>query len=126
MKRILVALGLLAAPLAAAPMVQPQPAAAALTVSKLGDLSDMRKIISDTLDLVEAGKNKEAAARITEYETAWDHNEKRLRALDTETWRKLDEASDVALSTVRYPSTTPDEMKADLKALIALLDNPAL
>lgn len=99
---------------------------AATTLSKLGDLSEMRTIVGDTLTLVEAGKITDAVKRITAYETAWDHNAKKLRKLDTETWRKLDDASDVALSTVRYPSATPAEMKTDLAALIALLDNPAL
>lgn len=126
MKKLLLALGLLSASMAAPAIVQIQPAMAATVLSKLGDLSDMRKIVSDTLALVEAGKTDDAAKRITDYETAWDHNQKKLRPLDTETWRKLDEASDVALSTVRYPSATPAEMKTDLAALIALLDNPAL
>ena len=84
----------------------------------------MRRIVTDTLALVEAGKTQDAVKRITDYETAWDQNEAKLRALDTVTWRKLDEVSDTALSTVRYPSATVDDMKNDLSALIALLDNP--
>ena len=107
-------------------MILVQPAMAATTLSKLGDLSGMRKIVADTLVLVEAGKTQDAVKRITDYETAWDHNAKKLRKLDSATWRKLDEASDVALSTVRYPSASPDEMKKDLSDLIAVLDNPSL
>ena len=86
----------------------------------------MRRIVADTLALVEAGKIQDAATRITEYETVWDQNEAKLRVLDTVTWRKLDDASNAALSTVSYPSATPDDMKKDLSALIALLDNPGL
>ncbi len=126
MKKLLIALGLLTAPMTAPVVMQVQPVMAATTLSKLGDLSEMRTIVGDTLTLVEAGKITDAVKRITAYETAWDHNAKKLRKLDTETWRKLDDASDVALSTVRYPSATPAEMKTDLAALIALLDNPAL
>ena len=126
MKKLLVSLALLVSPIAATSIIAAQPSMAATTVSKLGDLSDMRQIIADTLALVEAGKLQDAIKRITEFETTWDHNEKQMRKLDTVTWRKLDEQSDVALSTVRYPSATPDEMKKDLSDLIALLDNPSL
>lgn len=126
MKKILIALGLLTSSIAVPAVMQVQPVIAAATLSKLGDLSGMRKFVADTLVLVEAGKTQEAVKRITAYETAWDHNEKKLRKLDSATWRKLDKASDVALSTVRYPSATPDEMKKDLSDLISVLDNPNL
>ena len=126
MKKLLIALGLLTSSIAVPAVMQVQPVMAAATLSKLGDLSNMRRIVADTLTLVEAGKTQEAVKRITEFETAWDHNAKKLRKLDTQTWRKLDEASDLALSTVRYPSATPDEMKKDLSDLIAVLDNPSL
>ncbi len=120
------AMGLLTSSIAAPAIIQVQPAMAATTLSKLGDLSGMRKIVADTLALVEAGKTQDAVKRINDYETAWDQSAKKLRKLDTETWRKIDDASDVALSTVRYPSATPDEMKKDLSDLIAVLDNPSL
>lgn len=126
MKKLLIVLGLLTSSIAMPAVMQVEPAMAAATLSKLGDLSGMREIVADTLTLVEAGKTQDAVKRITEFETAWDHNEKKLRKLDTETWRKIDEASDVALSTVRYPSATPDDMKKDLSDLIAVLDNPIL
>ena len=126
MKKLLMAIGLLTSSITMPMLMQGQPVMAAATLSKLGDLSGMRRIVTDTLALVEAGKSQDAVKRITDYETAWDHNAKKLRKLDSATWRKLDEASDVALSTVRYPSATPDEMKKDLSDLIAVLDNPNL
>ncbi len=126
MKKLLMTLALFATPIAASTVVALQPAMAATTISKLGDLSTMRKIVADTLGLVEAGKTQDAVKRITEFETEWDHNEKKLRKLDTQMWRKLDEQSDVALSTVRYPASTPDEMKRDLSDFIKMLDNPNL
>lgn len=126
LKKLLMALALFAAPTAAGTVVAVQPSLAATTISKLGDLSDMQKIVADTLALVEAGKTAEAELRIADYEKAWDANESKLRKLDTETWRKLDDMSDVALSTVRYPTSTTDEKKKDLSDLIRLLDNPML
>ena len=126
MKKLLMTLALFAAPTVASTVMAVQPSLAATTISKLGDLTDMQKIVADTLALVEAGKTAEAELRIADYEKAWDANESKLRKLDTETWRKLDDMSDVALSTVRYPTSTTDEKKKDLSDLIRLLDNPML
>ena len=126
MKRLLFAITLVLLPAASLTLLPINSAVAAVTVSKIGDLSALRKIVADTLVLVKAGNTKAAIERITAYETAWDKNASKLKKQDKTTWVKLDEASDVALSTVRYPSATPAEMQKDLSALIALLDNPSL
>lgn len=126
MKRIIVAVSLALLPISGLTFLPELSTAAAATDSKLGDLSPMRKIVADTLDLVKAHKIKAAVKRITDYETAWDMNQSKLEKLDKATWTKLDEASDIALSSVRYPSATPEEMQRDLSALLALLDNPSL
>ena len=125
MKKLALALAVLAFPVVSiSPVTVPQSFAAA-AISKLGDLSAMREIVSDTLKMVEAGDAKGAVKRITDFETTWDENASRLRKLDSKTWRKIDEAADVALSTVRYASATADEKRKDLADLIAVLDNPS-
>jgi hypothetical protein len=124
LKKLFLALAIVALPAAISTALPFEPAFAAAPSSKLGDLTAMRKIVADTLTLVNSGDITSAVKRITDFETAWDKNAKRLRKLDAKTWKKLDQASDVALSTVRYPSATPDEMKKDLGDLIAVLDNP--
>jgi hypothetical protein len=124
MRRLLFAAALLTMPVTVLTLTPVTSAIAATTISKLGDLSSMRKIVADTLDLVKAGNIKAAVQRITDYETAWDKNQAKLQKRDKATWTKLDEASDIALSSVRYPSATPEEMQRDLSSLIALLDNP--
>lgn len=106
-----------------APTIAP-PAFGATRLSRLGDLTPMRVIIADTLSLVDVGDIKGAIKRITEFEATWDKNASRLKKLDVRTWKKLDGASDVALSTVRYPTATQDEMKKDVGDLLNLLDNP--
>lgn len=126
MKKTLLALALMGLPMASTSFVATQSALAATTQTKLGDLTAMRKIVADTLTLVESGNIKGAVKRITEFETAWDKSAKRLKKLDSTSWTKLDDASDIALSTVRYPSATPTEMKKDLADLIAAFDNPNL
>ncbi len=124
MKKLFLILTLAALPLVSGSNFVVQPAYAAIKTSKLGDLSALSKIVSDTLNLVNAGDIKSAIKRVTEFETAWDANAGRLQKLDKKSWKKIDGASDVALSTVRYPSATPDEMKKDLSDLIAVLNNP--
>ena len=125
MKKLLLALTFLTMPIIATSFGV-QNVYAAATLSKLGDLSAMRKIVADTLVLVNANDIKGAVKRITEYETAWDKNTARLKKLDTKTWQVIDEASDTAISTVRYALAKPDEKKKDLADLISALDNPAL
>lgn len=98
---------------------------ATTTLTKLGDLSSMRKIVSDALSLVNTGDMKGAVKRVTEFETAWDANAARLRKLDSKIWGKIDEAADVALSTVRYSSATAEEKQKDLTDLISVLDDPS-
>ena len=126
MKKLFLTLALFAAPIAAMTFVNVQPSQAAAKLSKLGDLSAMRVIVADTLKLVDAGDIKGAVKRVTAFESAWDKNAAKLKKRDAKLWHKLDVASDVALSTVRYPSATPDEMKKDLGDLLATLDNPGL
>ena len=124
MKKILLAFTLIALPIAGASNFFAPPVYAATKVSKLGDLSAMSTIVADTLKLVNAGDIKGAIKRVTEFETAWDKNAARLQKLDKKSWKLIDGASDVALSTVRYPSATPAEMKTDLASLIVALNNP--
>lgn len=124
MKKLLLILMIAATPAATLALFVAQPAYATSQVSKLGDLTPMRVIIADTLTLVNSGDIKGAIKRITEFETAWDKNASRLKKLDAKAWKKLDGASDVALSTVRYPSATQEEMKKDVGDLLNLLDNP--
>ena len=124
LKKLALVFALSMLPFAANALVTVEPSVAAPAASKLGDLSSMRSVVADTLTLVNANNTRSAIKRITEFETAWDKNAKRLKKLDPKAWKKLDEASDVALSTVRYPSATAEEMKKDLSDLIAALDNP--
>jgi glycine cleavage system pyridoxal-binding protein P len=126
LKKTLLALALMGLPVVSTSLFATHSAMAATMQTKLGDLTAMRKIVADTLTLVDAGNIKGAVKRITDFETAWDKNAKRLKKLDSKSWTKLDDASDVALSTVRYPSATSTEMKKDLADLIAALDNPNL
>lgn len=97
MKKLLIALALLFIPVAAAPwLISPSYAAASAT--ELGDLSALRTIAADTLDLLTKSKMADATARIADFEAAWDADASRLRALSSDKWGVIDGASDVAIT----------------------------
>ena len=125
MNKILIALALLSMPVAAAPWLI-TPSFAAATATELGDLSALRTIASDTLDLVAKGDMTAASARITDFETAWDSDASRLRALSSDKWGVIDDASDAAIASVRTNAPVASDATAAVAALIAALDNPSM
>ena len=88
-------------------------------IGPLGDLSAFRVILEDTLALVNSGKTKAAATRITTFESLWDKEASTLGAKDRTKWRTLDVASDESLGAVRSSTATK---AASVKALQNLLD----
>jgi hypothetical protein len=125
MKKLLLAMALLAMPVLPFATVA-TPAFAATTANPLGDLSALRAIVSDTSHLAAAGDLTKAATRITDFESAWDADASKLRALSTDNWGVIDDASDAALAVLRAPKPTASDVDTTLKALLAALDNPTL
>ncbi|MUL77830.1 hypothetical protein [Mycolicibacterium sp. CBMA 226] len=106
---------------------EPGPTAAAATVApgRIGvfpatDIAHFRNVVQDTLVKVNAGDQAGARSRITDLETAWDHDQDRLQAMDPNTWTALDHEIDAALKSVRSSSPSADDEK---RALTTLLDN---
>jgi Repeat of Unknown Function (DUF347) len=106
---------------------EPGPTAAAATVAPgrisvfpATDIAHFRNVVQDTLVKVNAGDQAGARSRITDLETAWDHDQDRLQALDPDTWTALDHEIDAALKSVRSSSPSADDEK---RALTTLLDN---
>jgi hypothetical protein len=125
MKNILVALAIVVMPIGASCLMT-APTYAAVTVSELGDLSPLRAIVTDTLDLATKGSMANATKRITDYETAWDADAKRLDALNHAKWAVIDDASDAAITALRTNPPVTADVISTLNALIATLDNPTL
>jgi uncharacterized membrane-anchored protein len=94
------------------------PAQTGVLAESLGDLSPFAAISQDTLDLLSAGRQSAATARVTDLETAWDNAEATLRPKDQATWKAIDTKIDTVLRAVR--STHPD-LTAEKAALTALL-----
>ena len=131
MKQILLATALIALPVvgfSAFQMNATSPAAIAATTpaasDPLGDLSAMKKIISDVETVAATGDFVAAQIRITDFETAWDDGAAKLRAVDPNAWGNVDQAADAALDALRAPKPGAADVTATLAALATSLDNP--
>ncbi len=100
-------------------------ASTAAVTTGLGDLSSLKTIVADVQAKVAAGDMQGAAARVTDWETAWDHGQTAIRPLNATYWGNIDAASDAALSSVRAKPATPDAAKAARSSLMAVLIDPS-
>lgn len=123
MHKLLVALAFLSVPVAAAPWLLAPTYAAQAT--ELGDLSPLRAIAADTLSMVAKGDMTAATARITDFESAWDAEASKLRALNAEKWSVIDGTADAAIASLRVSPPSPDAVTPAVTALIAALDDPS-
>lgn len=101
----------------------PTAAAATLTPGKVHafpatDIADFRTITQDTLTKVNAGDQPGARTRITDLETAWDHDQDRLQAIDSDTWSVLDHQIDAVLKSIRSTNPNTDDEKRTLTTLL--------
>jgi uncharacterized membrane-anchored protein len=106
----------------AAPTVQPIPGGsqpAQPPLSPLGDLSKFRGITQDTLNLLNAGNQAGATARVDDLEIEWDNGEARLRPKDKAAWTEIDGKIDKVLRELRATSPNSNSEKTALTALLA-------
>ncbi|WP_052675374.1 hypothetical protein [Agrobacterium arsenijevicii] len=125
MRQILLAIALIAAPVAAFTSFELYTSTAPAETVGLGDLSSFRTIIADVQTLASKGDLAGAAKRITDYETAWDQAETAIRPLNQHDWSNIDAASDTALKALRQSSPSADKVSKALAALMTVLGNPA-
>lgn len=105
---------------ASGPVVQLSPADATKNFPA-ADLASFATIANDTLDLVTAGDQTGAQARVTDLETAWDDAQPTLQPLDDTAWTFLDSQIDDVLTSVRASTPDPAAEKEALTALITSL-----
>ena len=86
-------------------------------------LAGYRTIVTDTEKLVAAGDQAGAQKRITDLETAWDHDQSKLQPRDCLAWTYVDQEIDPVLSSIRsaHPSTVTED--AAMKALLATISS---
>lgn len=135
MKQTLLALALIAVPVAAFSAWQvflaPTSAIASADASApaadpLGDLSPLQAIVTDARAIAAKGDMVATEKRMTDFETAWDDQASALRALDSSAWGNVDDAHDAVLNELRGSSPAPAKVDADLAALVAALADPTL
>ena len=71
-----------------------------------------------------AGDFFAAEKRISDFETAWDESQDKLRPLNGEAWGHIDAAADTALHALRAKNPDPSKVAGILVGLAGVLDNP--
>lgn len=125
MKQLLLAIVLVLVPVAAFAGFQLVVAPRAVSTTGLGDLTALKTIVADVQGHVSKGDMAAAAARMTDYESAWDLGQTSIRPLNPVYWGKVDVASDGAIKALREPHPSADKVKATLSALMASLNDPS-
>jgi len=126
MKQVLLAIVLIAVPVALFSAFQVYSSRLAQTASSgLGDMSAFKAIVSDVQALADKGDMAGAAERVTDFETAWDQAETAIRPMSPSQWANVDQAADGALKSVRASTPAPDKTKAALATLMAELNDPS-
>ena len=125
LKHVLLAIVLIAVPVAGFTGFQVYARTSVVADSGLGDLSPLKAIIADVQALAAKGDLAGAAKRITDWESAWDAGETAIRPLNKTYWSNIDDASDAALKALRAPKPSADEVTKTLAALMAALTDPS-
>lgn len=94
------------------------------SIGKLGNLTPLETIASDTLVLVDKGDLEAAKKRITDFETAWDKAEPTMRPKNIDEWGVIDDAADAAITSLRASKPKVADAKTTVLALIDTLKNP--
>ncbi len=126
MKQFLLATALIAVPVIGFTAFNHTHSTATASETGLGDMATFQIIVTDVQKIADTGDLTAAAARITDFETAWDDAAGNLRPLNGTYWGNVDDAADAALAALRASAPAPDNVVATLSTLMAELQNPAL
>jgi len=88
----------------------------------LGDVTNLKIIVQDTLNLINQNNLSGAATRIDDLEYQWDNSEALLKPKNKTTWIAVDDAIDIALRQVRAVHPDAQKCKTALEALLTVLN----
>ena len=128
MKQFLLALVLIAVPVAAFTgfeMKFTATSAVAAGTTSLGDMSKLKAIIADVQAISDKGDLVGAEKRIRDFESAWDVASKTMRGLNKDAWTNVDDAADAAMKDLRNSAPDAAKVKVTLAALMASLVDPS-
>ncbi|MEI8178591.1 hypothetical protein [Aestuariivirga sp.] len=124
LKQFLLAVLLIAAPVAVFYSAYHYLAPVAEVQGSLGDLSGLRSIASDVQAITATGDLAKAQLRITDFETEWDKQEATMRPLNGAAWGNIDDAADEAIHALRAGTPKAADVTKAVNALIATIDSP--
>ncbi len=99
------------------------PIAATAPNAALGDLSQFKTIITDVQAIAAKGDLAAAEKRATDFESAWDDAQAKLRPLDSAAWGEIDDAADASFKALRASAPDAQTVTTALATLAATLDN---
>jgi uncharacterized membrane-anchored protein len=103
------------------PIGQQQAASRVASEFPASSVAGYRAIAKDTLQLVDSGDQSGAAGRVTDLETAWDHDQDSLQPKDCRAWTYVDQQIDPVLSAVRASNPDKAQEEQTLHALLTTL-----
>ena len=81
-------------------------------------MTEFTSITQDTLDMLDAGSQSQATARVKDLETAWDNAEATLKRRNPDAWHAVDDKIDIVLRELRSTNPNATTEAAALKALL--------
>ena len=93
------------------------------TTSPLGDVSNLKTIVSDTLNFVIKNDIAGANNRVNDLEHEWDTSQSRLRPVNPAKWTEVDGKIDKVLRELRATSPNAASSKTALEALLTSLSS---
>ena len=103
--------------------LQAQASASVSADRPLGDLASFRRLAQTMLGLVRSGDMAGATSSAGDLESAWDHAQATMQAMNQSKWTLMDGAIDKVLTCVRSSRASATECGAFVESLVGVIDS---
>lgn len=86
------------------------------------ETAEFKSLAKKSIAALDAGRNTDMVAKLTDLETAWDVKEDVLKPKDAALWTLLDKTLDKAISALRSSKTNLPKGRAALEDFMKLLE----